>query len=169
MSALPQREIPYFSTTIGSGGVHRFSDLSTAIIQFCMQDGEAASKEISERLTAMQGIVDEAKAAIINAESSEVLNTKLDSITSEIINTVITLQFFDRISQRMSHAVETVEAISDAASEKSKTISQRFTMDDERILYEALLDGCTVEEALERAAQKLTDTIDCKGSDIELF
>lgn len=166
---MPQREIQYFSTTVGSGGVHRFSDLSTAIIQFCMQDGEAAAKEISERLTTMQTFVEEAKTAIANGESNDTLNIKLDSITSEIVNTVITLQFFDRISQRMSHAVETVEAISDAASEKSKTISKRFTMDDERILYEALLDGCTVEEALERASKKLTDTIECKGSDIELF
>lgn len=165
----PTNEDSNVSTTIGKGGAHRFSDLSIALIKFCMQDGEAASKEISDRLSLMQSFVDEAKHAVKKAKDTEEVNLQLDLLGAEIISTVIALQFFDRISQRMSHAVESVEAIEDSASLKAKTIDQRFTMDDERILYEALLEGCTVDEALERASQKLTDTIDCKGSDIELF
>lgn len=157
------------STTVGSGGTHRFSELSVALIKFCIQDGDAASKEISERLATMQSCVNEAKSLLESGKSSEEISQNLNNVSSEIMNTVISLQFFDRISQRMEHAVESIEAIADAASVKSKTLEQRFTMDDERILYDALLEGCSVDEALDRANQKLNDTIDCHGTDIELF
>ena len=157
------------STTIGSGGKHRFADLSVALIRFCIQDGDAASEEISDRLSSIQALVDQAKEQLSAAENTNEINEKLDSIALEVMNAVISLQFFDRISQRMEHAIESVEVISDAASEKAKTLDQRFTMDDERILYDALLEGCSVDEALEKANQKLNDTIDCQGTDIELF
>jgi len=156
---------------------HCFSELSVALIKFCIQDGDVASKEISERLSSMQSLVNETKRILKNTNSATIetaenvsdVGDKLDEIATEIMNTVITLQFFDRISQRMEHAVESVEAISDAASIKSQTLEQRFTMDDERILYDALLEGLTVDEALDKANQKLSDTIECKGTDIELF
>lgn len=158
----------HISTTIGSGGSHRFADLSTALVRFCIQDGDEASQEISERLSTIQNFVNNAKAAITEGNNADVTQ-QLDSITNEVMNTVIALQFFDRISQRMDHAVQAIEAIGDAASEKSKTLDQRFTMDDERILYDALQEGCTVDQALERASQKLDATIESQGSDIELF
>lgn len=157
------------STTIGNGGAHRFSDLAIALIKFCVQDGDNASKEISDRLTTMQAQVNGAISLLGSDDHAIAIGGKLNDLSSEIMNTVIALQFFDRISQRMEHAVESVEAISDAASEKSKTLEQRFTMDDERILYDALLEGCSVEEALDKANQRLNDTIESNGTDIELF
>ena len=165
----PENSSPTLSTTIGSGGSHRFSDLAIALIKFCNQDGDEASKEISERLSAMQAQVNEAKALLDDSDNATAVSEKLDGMSMEIMNTVIALQFFDRISQRMEHAVESIEVISDAASEKAKTLEQRFTMDDERILYDALLEGCSVDEALERANLRLNDTIESHGTDIELF
>ena len=137
-------------------------------MRFCIQDGDEASQEISERLSTIQAFVNNAKAAMAEGDNAEI-SQQLDNITNEVMNTVIALQFFDRISQRMDHAVQAIEAIGDAASEKSKTLDQRFTMDDERILYNALVEGCTVDQALERASQKLDATIESHGSDIELF
>ncbi len=160
------------SVGIGSGSVNCFSDLAVALIKFCVQDGDSASKEISERLSAMQSQVNEAKALLEKSSDSEntaVVTEALNGMSSEIMNAVIALQFFDRISQRMEHAVESVEVINDASSEKAETLLHRFTMDDERILYDALLEGCSVEEALNRANQRLDDTIESNGSDIELF
>jgi len=156
----------------GDGGANRFSDLAIALVKFCVQDGDDASREISERLAAMQTCVSEAKALLVSSDNSVSMNElseKLDTMSDEIMNTVMSLQFFDRISQRMEHAIESVEAVSEPASEKAKTIEQRFTMDDERILYDALLEGSSVDEALDRANQKLNDTIESHGSDIELF
>jgi len=162
-----ENAVSVVSTTIGSDGAHRFSDLSIAIVKFCIQDGDAASEEISKRLSAMQAFVNEAKALLESGGDSIDVSEKLDNVVTEIMSTLIALQFFDRISQRMEHAVDSIEAISDAASAKSKTIDQRFTMDDERILYDALQEGCSIDEALLRANQKLDDTI--HGTDIELF
>lgn len=156
-------------TAIGREDEQYFSDLAIALTRFCIQDGNKESQEISERLAVMQSLVHDTKALIEDPSDDEDIGERLEELSAEIMEAVISLQFFDRISQRMEHAVESIEAISDPASIKLKSPEQRFTMEDERILYDALMEGCSVDEALDRANKRLHDTIESHGSDIELF
>lgn len=160
---------------------HKLRELTQALIKFSMHDGDRASQELSVRLANIQRCFDEISNQLetgeqaagessgeINAIDKEAAQQSIQSGISEIMNCLIELQFFDRISQRMDHAVQSLEA--DSADEQTqKEVANIFTMQDERILYTALLEGCSVDEAVQKANADLINVVNTDEDDIELF
>jgi len=142
-----------------------YEDLARALVMFCRQDGEFSSKDLSDRLSKIQ--------AQLNITRNQVKRKQVDAYTieqniqgamDELMEAVVSLQFFDRISQRMEHAISSIEAVFSPSE-----IRKHFTMEDERILFDALANGETVDNAVAAAMSRLGSTVDKKGTDIELF
>ena len=94
----------------------------------------------------------------------------MDSALAEVVDAFMQLQFFDRVSQRMDHAVQSIDVLLDPIQALSKPMEMRFTMEDERDLYKALMDGSDVDGAVEAATNQLNNRLDkSDGDDIELF
>lgn len=152
------------SDSIAHEPVH-YEDLARALIMFCRQDGDFSSKDLSDRLSKIQ--------SQLNITRNQVKRNRVDAYTieqniqgamDELMEAVVSLQFFDRISQRMEHAISSIEAIF-----KPSQIRERFTMEDERILFDTLAEGLSVDAAVAAAMHRLESTMEKKGTDIELF
>lgn len=157
---------------------YKLQELTQALIKFSMHDGDRASQELSVRLANIQRCFDEISAHLntddqadgekkpeINVEAAQ---QSIQGGISEIMNCLIELQFFDRISQRMDHAVQSLEAES-ADEPVKKRVGNIFTMQDERILYAALLEGHSVDDAVQKANADLINVVNLDEDDIELF
>lgn len=162
----------------------RMLNLAVAQIAMAMHEGEDSVESLTTSFTGMVGNVDEiAQAAVGIGDGSD------DSVKSAILSrcaevqggiqqSIIAFQFYDRLSQRLDHVRFALDSLSALVSDKSrlfnpeqwdqlqKTIRSRYTMREEQEMFEALLNGADVDEALEIVRNRLSHgDID----DIELF
>lgn len=147
---------------------YKLRELTQALIKFSMHDGDRASQELSVRLANIQQSFTDISVNLDSEMNADDAKQSIQQGISEITSCLIELQFFDRISQRMDHAVQSLEA--DEQSEPvKKGVADIFTMQDERILYAALLEGRSVDEAVQKASADLINVINTGEDDIELF
>jgi hypothetical protein len=79
------------------------------------------------------------------------------------MNTVIvTFQFYDRLSQRLGHVSGGLDSLATLVSARENFYSSRaledlrermrsvYSLEEEQELFQALQDGCSVQEALQR-------------------
>ena len=97
-------------------------------------------------------------------EENMPLMMEVNGVLGEATEALMTLQFFDRITQRMEHAIATIEGV-----QSTKDMRKRFTMEDERVLLDALANGANINQAVAKAKHTLIQAIQKKGEDIELF
>lgn len=140
------------------------NELARALIMFCIQDGNIASEDISAHLTNIQKKLSETQEKLGANEELMALMMEVNSILGDVNEALMTLQFFDRITQRMEHAIATIEG-----TQSVQDMRKRFTMEDERVLFDALIKGANINQAVNLAKQSLISTINKKGEDIELF
>jgi hypothetical protein len=114
------------------------------------------------------GTVGERKAALL-ADAREVDGTAQQAI--------IAFQFYDRLSQRLSHVCHSLADLSNLVADADRalrrdewvklqeSIRSKYTSAEEREMFEAALAGVPVREVLQRFVADLRD----KGDDIEFF
>ena len=147
---------------------YKLQQLSKALIKFSMQDGDRASQELSVRLSNIQTQLSTLEMKLDAGMDAEEVKINIKLTLDELLQCFIGLQFFDRISQRMDHAIKSVDGLSEEEAVQNN-IADWFTMEDERILYAAILQGDTVESAVQKASAKLINIVDNNDDDVELF
>lgn len=92
--------------------------------------------------------------------------------------TIIAFQFYDKLTQRLAHVSNSLRALSELVNDREQLynpyawrgmqekIKSKYTIESERVMFDELLKGATIEEALERC--KVMQTESAKEV-IELF
>jgi len=90
---------------------------------------------------------------------------------------IIAFQFYDKLSQRLTHVCHSLAAMNDLVADRGRLYSpnewvalqekirSKYTTAEEHALFDAVMDGVPVQEALDRYMSSMKD----KGDDIELF
>jgi hypothetical protein len=90
---------------------------------------------------------------------------------------IVAFQFYDRLSQRLSHVCHSLADLSSLVADGDRalrrdewvklqeSIRSKYTSAEEREMFEAALAGVPVREVLQRFVADLRD----KGDDIEFF
>lgn len=163
---IPQ-DMVYSNTDVITRLIHAYIKLSVF-------DGDESSSTLSKAVVSMQDAAGKLKAIPQVGENSDAMQA-LREIESSVQESVVTLQFFDRVAQRLMHAtyclkiLESVELSSNLDDAFDlKSIYAVLTMDDERKVFDAIMQGDTIKAALQKAKQSLQQTIQ-NVDDIELF
>lgn len=162
----------------------RMLNLAVAQISMAMHEGEDSVGSLSRSFTDMVGSVEDiaqAATAMQSAEADQAQATivaRCASVQGGIQQSIIAFQFYDRLSQRLDHVRYALDALSDLVADKSRLfnpgewevlqqrIRSRYTMREEQDMFEALLGGATIDEALEIVRSRLHEG---QIDDIELF
>lgn len=154
--------------------------LSTAQIRSSMQDGDASISELSQSL----GAISENTIRLQSAEGSTPteFSEHVNAISNEVQRGIVACQFHDRVTQRLDHVTEALKHLGDLISSPveyarpenwqklQEEIRSSYTMDSERIMFEHITMGASVEEALEIYKHHFDATPeDDTGDEIELF
>jgi hypothetical protein len=99
--------------------------------------------------------------------------------TSELVHSsIIAFQFYDRMQQCLQHVTLSLNGLSEIVDNPQKLynpqewknlqnhIRTQYTMESEKMMFDAILQGKSVEEALQLVAMQQTEP---KEDDIELF
>ncbi|GAA6133267.1 hypothetical protein NBRC116188_00560 [Oceaniserpentilla sp. 4NH20-0058] len=165
--------------------------LAVAQVESSMKDGEQSVSTLSASFTDMADYISQIRnlTSKVTPNNLEKYQSVIDETTANlehnVQNAVIAFQFYDRISQRLDHVCQSLDQLGSLISEKDSLynpecwlslqdqIKSSYTMDAERIMFEHILRGHSIEEALEIYRHHF-DTND-KGKDdqtgdeIELF
>ena len=167
-----------------SSGMKTTACVVYVFIQFSIDDGEASAWDVFEHIAKMQKCLLTAKNEMdkltrVGAalKSSEIIRKSIVQSLEHMSNAIVGLQFFDRVSQRLSHAMHCMESLhSDLKNvddveavqhHRLMNLYKELSMEDERRLFESIQQGSSLKQALKNANKELQALM--SNSKIELF
>ena len=153
-------------------------NVAVARIEHAMNEGNESVTTLSESFV---DIVNAAKQIALAAEKLErspvktVIEENCQSISQRMQGAIIAFQFYDKLNQRLSHVSKSLGSLTGILNNSSKineqkvwlelqnTIRSKYTLDADQQIFNDVLNGMPIEDALKIAQQKT------KNNDIELF
>jgi methyl-accepting chemotaxis protein len=159
--------------------------LSAAQIESAMHEGSTSVHQLTDAFTNISAASAELSSALQQdtaANNTQALQAAA-KIDAQIQGTIVAFQFHDRISQRLhnvtqalqklSGLIEAAERLNDPGEwlQLQQDIKQGYTMESERLMFEHIMLGASVEEALAIYHHHFNDLplVDETTDDIELF
>jgi len=154
--------------------------VSVTQVESNMHVGDDSVTKLTESFTAIVDHMSQINELLDTLEPSDVKTAALDHCqqTNEKIQTsIIAFQFYDRLQQSLTHVANSLKGLSSLVETPERLynpvewkkfqddIRNQYTMESEKVLFDALLQGKTIEEAVALAAQSDEDDED----DVELF
>lgn len=153
-------------------------NVAVARIEHAMTEGADSFTTLSQSFVE---IVSSAKQISLAAEKLEASPTKTEieekcqDISQRVGDSIINFQFYDKLSQRMNHVSKTLNSLTELLENPPKfdqqqewtdlqnTIRSKYTLDTDQQMFDAVLNGMSIEEALKIAVEKTAE------NDIEFF
>lgn len=143
--------------------------LTVAQIETSMKEGDKSVNQLTDSFTDLashsQEIIEEAQKLDVNIPHEALIRKSMlqaaEGLTGKIQQAVIAFQFYDRLSQRLDHASHSLEKIGHLIADSGERyeenawrkvqdeIKSSYTMEAERIMFEHIMRGHSVAEALE--------------------
>lgn len=165
--------------------------LAVAQVESSMKDGEQSVSSLSASFTEMAEYLSKIRTLThkVTPQNLDRYKSVIDETTgnleANVQNAVIAFQFYDRISQRLDHVCHSLDQLGSLISKKDSLynpdswkqlqdkIKSSYTMDAERIMFEHILRGHSIEEALEIYRHHFDQQDQGKdqqsGDEVELF
>ena len=153
-------------------------NVAVARIQHAMIDGDDSVTTLSQSFIDM---VKSAQQITLDAEELEAspaqkkIEKECLDISQQIQSSVIAFQFYDKLSQRMALVSKALHSLTEVLKDHSKThekeewknlqdtIRSKYTLDSDQEMFDAVINGVPIEEALKTAVEKTTE------NEIEFF
>lgn len=163
--------------------------LAVSQVECTMKDGEKSVTELTQSFTyianQLQGLLDlHNKKASSEKNELETFRLSTEEIHQKIMSAIVAFQFYDRLTQRLDHVKRDLswlsQLVSDPAqlynpaswSKLQEDIMSNYTMEEERIMFQHIMSGASVDEALEIYQHHFStkkDERDSTDDEIELF
>lgn len=167
--------------------------LAMAQIETTLTDSSKSVDELSTTFTDMAQDAKKVMTLCEHADTSDKWETqRVDIMTAsqqmhqQMQRAIVAFQFYDRLTQKLHHVNESLTHLGDLISDASRLynpgewskiqqeIRSNYTMECERLMFDHIMKGATVREALElyRHQFEQTESLtqdDNTDDDIELF
>lgn len=152
--------------------------LAAAQIEATMiEAGESVSElstsfsEIAEKFHHLDGHQDDTIVQVSRADFT--------ALREQINQAIVAIQFYDRMTQRLHHVndglIETAGLLEDPEVPNTKwealqdNIKKQYTMESERQMFDQIVSGKKLDEAIEIFKKVTANTLNDQSNDIELF
>jgi hypothetical protein len=156
-------------------------NLAVAQIVHSLQDGDESITTLVDSFTTMVGNIEMARSAAAQLPASAEKETILANsamASQHMQQAIVAFQFYDRLSQRLSHVAKSLSSLGNLVGDQARLynpyewrglqekIKSRYTLETERRMFEAILNGTSVEEAM-RLVQEAESEL--QNNDVEFF
>jgi hypothetical protein len=166
--------------------IARMIQLAVAQIEMALQEGDESLDTLSHFFSSMAGSVNNISKNVVGLEEDadlkslkETMLADCELVKSRMNTVIIAFQFYDRLSQRLGHVSGGLDSLARLMGTSKhfyspkafKDLRERMgfecSLEEEQVLFQALRDGCSVQEALRRCREAKR----ARGAnyDIELF
>ena len=169
-------------------------NLAVAQIEMSMKDGNHSVSTLIDSFTGLSGCVQ-----VIESASSEIpdrpepttdcrsiretVQTNVYIVSEKVGAAIVAFQFYDKLTQRLSHVSSSLVALAEIVSNEGETASHEewhhlreqirdtYSMVDEASMFEAIMQGEDIHAAIQQASQnklRPVDEVDNSG-EVDLF
>lgn len=144
-----------------------------------LSEMDTSSKSTKAQTEELMGIVN-ILTSINDSSAKDIITESAKEAGMMIQETIIAFQFYDRLSQRLHQIVSSLGMMSQLFADKQRlynpyewaelqdSIKSRYTIDADRIMFDALLAGASIDEAVEIATEYEGET-ETEETEVELF
>ncbi|MCU7835384.1 MAG: hypothetical protein KZQ83_09025 [gamma proteobacterium symbiont of Taylorina sp.] len=164
-------------------------NLAIAQIEHSMHEGNASIDTLVNSFTALSNNLNDIQASVTKIDSNGksdnetikmIIQGSSATATEKVQSAIIAFQFYDKLSQRLEHVSHSLSSLTDLMADPNAlysppkwqalqtTIREKYTMEEERRMFDKVLAGATIEEALEEFKNELESKAD-DSDDIEFF
>lgn len=159
----------------------RMLNLAVAQITAAMSDGDESVATLGDSFTSMVGnaeIISIAVKEFPPGNASEAIRQNCSAITAQMRDVIVAFQFYDKLTQRLAHVSNSLNALGDLVADQhqlynpyawrglQEKIKSRYTIEAERQMFDALIRGASIDEALALGKQAQNNKDE---DDVELF
>lgn len=147
-------------------------NVAVARIEHAMTDGDDSVSILSQSFIDMvksaQQITSDTEKLEDSPEKQQILN-ECAEISHKIQSSVIAFQFYDKLTQRMNLVSKALNSLTEVLKEQDTvheiavwkklqdTIRSKYTLDSDQEMFDAVINGMPIEEALKIAIEKTTE------------
>lgn len=159
-------------------------NLVVAQIEVALKESSGSVDVLPNSFTGMYGnlmaLVDAANA-LPDSPAKQSIEQSGTAVTGQMQQAIVAFQFYDRLSQRLSHACRSLDALSSIVSEPARLynpsawhalqqqIRSRYTMEVENLMFDKLIETGNVQAALDAYVNLKQQQQADNAEDVELF
>jgi hypothetical protein len=157
-------------------------NLAVAQIEHAMKEGDDSVNTLTNSFTSMIGhaqVIRSAAENLADGAEKDTVMENCEAISTRMQSAVMAFQFYDKMTQRVTHVSNSLAALGELINHPThlynpyewkglqEKIKSKYTIESDRKMFEAILNGATVDEALKQAQQAQRDNGDDES--VELF
>ncbi len=157
--------------------------VSSAQVESSMREGNDSVTTLTSSFAEIVGHLEDVSKELNGLEDGAVkdgIRQHCLLAHNKVNESIIAFQFYDRMQQCLEHVTSNLNGLSNIVDkpellynprewkELQNTIRNRYTMESEKVMFDAILEGKTIEEAVAMAAE-YDDKNEAAEDDIELF
>ena len=158
-------------------------NLAVAQIEMALKDSSGSVEVLTNSFTDMYGnlmALVQAAHSLPNSPVKMAIEESGVAVSGQMQHVIVAFQFYDRLTQRLSHVCRSLDDLTAIVNDPARLynpfawhalqqkIRSKYTMEDEKLMFDTLLQTGNVQAALDQfVATKQTEAGDT--SDIELF
>lgn len=158
-------------------------NLAIAQIEVALKESSGSVEVLTDSFTGMYGnlmVLVEAARALPDSPVKHSIEESGVDVSSQMQHAIVAFQFYDRLSQRLSHACRSLDELTSIVNDPARLynpyswnalqqkIRSKYTMEDEKLMFDKLLETGDVQAALNEYVN-IKHVQAGSSSDIELF
>jgi hypothetical protein len=163
-------------------------ELAAGQVEAAMKDSNTSVEVLTDTFTSLAEVLQHIEIALdtlpdtvgngmVKGEIQE--NTRL--VATKVHQAIIAFQFYDKLVQRLDHVCHGLAGLSKLVADRQRlynpgewkglqeSILAKYTMVEEHAMFQAVLNGATVKEALDAYMAARMKEVENSGGDVELF
>lgn len=163
-------------------------ELAAGQVEAAMKDSNSSVEVLTDTFTALADTLQHIDAAVDtlpdtigNGLVKAEIQTNTQLVASKVRQAIVAFQFYDKLVQRLDHVCHSLAGLSHLVSDRQRLYSPdewkalqdeiltKYTMIEERAMFEAVLNGVSVKEALDSYMTARMEKIESSGGEVELF
>lgn len=162
---------------VAAGQVEAAMKDSNSSVEVLMDTFTSLAATLQHIELALDTLPDTVGNGLVKGEIQQ--NTRI--VADKVHHAIIAFQFYDKLVQRLDHVCHGLAGLSRLVADRRRLydpaewktlqdeILAKYTMVEERAMFEAVLGGATVKEALDTYMAARMKEIEQSGGEIELF
>jgi hypothetical protein len=163
-------------------------ELAAGQVDAAMRDSNSSVQTLTDTFTSMAdtlNTIDVALGTLPDTVGNGMVKAEIQDnarqVAQKVHQAIIAFQFYDKLVQRLDHVCHSLSGLSGLVSDTGRLynpqewsalqelIRSKYTMAEERGMFDAVMAGATVDEALKHYMTARMQQVEDSGGEIELF
>lgn len=163
-------------------------ELAAGQVEAAMTDSNSSVEVLTDTFTSLADtlqLIDAAVDTLPDTIGNGLVKAEIQSntqfVAQKVKQAIVAFQFYDKLVQRLDHVCHSLAGLSHLVSDRQRLYSPdewkalqdeilaKYTMIEERAMFEAVLNGATVKEALDTYMATRMQEVENSGGEVELF